>query len=185
MAKREEQSRSTIIRAAEIVGQAAGAVDAFRSRHPHPISEVGDALTAGQQALKDLAAQARVGSAAAVAKTMDAAERAQAIVRQTGSRALKTVARMKPATKPVATRAKKAGRKRAQTAAPEQRTSQTKKTATAPGSRKKRSAKAKSAKVARPSAAATRRLESSHVKRSQAHTASRGRRKQARRDKRR
>jgi hypothetical protein len=58
MATREERSGSSVTTAAEIVGraagQAAGAVDTFRSRHPHPISEVGEALTAGQEALTDL-----------------------------------------------------------------------------------------------------------------------------------
>jgi hypothetical protein len=121
MAKREERSGSSVTTAAEIVGrtagQAAGVVDAFRSRHPHPISDVGEALTAGQEALTDLPAQARAGSAAVVAKTMDAAERAQTIVRRARRRTVKTLARAKRATRKAVTHTKKVARTRSPSAA--------------------------------------------------------------------
>jgi len=164
MAKREERSGSSVTTAAEIIGraagQAAGAVDAFRSRHPHPIAEVGEALTAGQEALSDLTAQARAGSAAVVAKTKDAAQRAQVIVRRARRRAVKTLARVTRTTKKAVASAKKVARKR--------RSKRSK--ATKPGS-------------AGPNAATRRRLQTAHVKRRQAHAASGTRRRQARRDK--
>jgi hypothetical protein len=191
MATREERSGSSVTTAAEIVGraagQAAGAVDTFRSRHPHPISEVGEALKAGQEALTDLAAQARAGSAAVVAKTMDAAERAQTIVRRARRRAVKTLARAKRATRKAVTHTKKVARKRSPSAAARKRTTQTSTAAAStPVSRKKRRPKrSKATNPARPNAGTRRRLQNAHVKRRQAHTASRVRRKQARRDKRR
>ena len=118
MAKRRQSSASSVTTAAEIAGQAAGqvaaAVDAFQSRHPHPIAEVGEAMTAGQEALADVAAQALSGSAAVVAKTKDVAQRAQKIVRRARRRVVKTLARAKRTTKKSRANAKKMSGKRSQ-----------------------------------------------------------------------
>ncbi len=66
MAKRREPSTSSVTAAAEIVGrasgQAAATIDAFRSRHPHPVAEAGEAMTAGQEALTDLTGSCWFGS---------------------------------------------------------------------------------------------------------------------------
>ena len=191
MAKRREPSTSSVTAAAEIVGRAAGqaaaTVDAFRSRHPHPIAEAGEAMTAGQEALTDLTAQARAGSAAVVAKSKDVARRAQKIVRRARRRAVKTIDRAKRTTKKVVTRAKKIARKPSKAAIAGGRSAQTPTGVNTPASRKKRRAKRPNA--TKPGAgqvsAKRRSLQTAHVKRRQAHTASRGKRQQARRDKRR
>lgn len=190
MAKRDKHSGSSVSAAAEAVrraaAQAAGAVDALRARHPNPMAEVGEALTAGQEALSDLAAQARASSAAVVAKTKETAQRAQKIVRRARRRVVKTLAGAQRKTKKAVATAKKVSRKRSQTVAARERATHT---STAPVSlpagRKKRSSnRSKATKPgSNPHAATERRLQTAHVKRRQAHTASRARRRQARRDK--
>lgn len=190
MAKRRQSSASSVTTAAEIVGQAAGqaaaAVDAFRSRHPHPIAEVGEAMTAGQEVLADVAAQALSGSAAVVAKTKDVAQRAQKIVRRARRRVVKTLARAKRTTKKAAANAKKASGKRSQVAAHEPAPQRSVGTVNSPARRKKRASKRSSAfkhGSAGPNVATKRRLQTAHIKRRQAHAASHARRRQARRDK--
>ena len=190
MAKRREPLTSGIAAAAEIIGratgQAAATVDAFRSRHPHPIAEVGEAMTTSQEALTDLTAQARAGSASIVAKTKDVAHRAQTIVGSARRQAVKTLARAKRTTKKAITRAKEVARTPSKAAVARERTTPT--GVQRPASRKKRRSMRPNA--TKPSSAGLdsakgRRLQTAHVKRRQAHTASPAKRRQARRDKRR
>lgn len=192
MAKRREPSTSSVTAAAEVVGRATGpaaaALGSVRSRHPHPIAEVGEAITAGQEALTCLTAQARAGSAAVVAKSKDVARRAQKIVRRARRRAVKTIDRAKRTTKKVVTRAKKIARKPSEAAVAGGRSAPTPAGVNTHASRKKGWTKRPSA--TKPDAAGLvsarkRSLQTAHVKRRQAHTASRGKRQQARRDKRR
>jgi hypothetical protein len=175
MAKRREPSTSSVTAVAEIVGRATGeaaaAVEAFRSRHHDPIAEIAEAIPTSQEALTDLTAQARLGSAAVVAKTRDVAHRAQAVVRRARKRAVKRLAR---ARKPL-----KAANTRGRTA-PAPAGSKT-----AASRKKRRTKRPNPAASGSADSAKSRSLQTAHVKRRQAHTASRGRRQQARRDRRR
>jgi hypothetical protein len=161
MAKRREPSTSSITAVAEIVGRAAGeaaaAVEAFRSRHPDPIAEIAEAIPTSQEALTDLTAQARLG--------------AHAVVRRARKRAVKRLAR---ARKPL-----KAANTRGRTA-PAPTGSKT-----AASRKKRRTRRPNPAASGSADSAKSRSLQTAHVKRRQAHTASRGRRQQARRDRRR
>jgi hypothetical protein len=192
MAKRREPSTSSVTAVAEIVGRATGqapaAVEAFRSRHPHPIAEVGEAISTSQEALADLTAQAPLGSAAVVAKTREVAHRGQEVVRRARRRAVKTLARAKRTTKKAMTRTKDVARKPLKAANTRGRTAPTPTGIKTAASRKKRRTKRPSPTTsgsAGQDSAKSRSLQTAHVKRRQAHTAARGKRQQARRDKRR
>jgi altronate dehydratase len=187
MANREKRG-SSIDTAAEAVGraagQAAGVVDALRTRHPHPMAELHEALAAGREALTDLASRARASSAAVVGKTQDGATRARKAARRARRRVVKMVVQAKRTTKKAVTRAKQVRRETSKRRASRKQTPQRSTAAVALSTGKRPATRSNATKPgSSDSAANTRRLQTAHVKRRQAHASSRARRQQARRDK--
>ncbi len=98
MVKRKAQRRTRLIAAAEIagrsLGQAVSAVDRLKARHPHPVTEVGEALAAGRKSLTGLTSRARARSTAVVKTTKTTAKKTRATLTRARRRSAKAIARM-------------------------------------------------------------------------------------------
>ncbi len=116
MAKIQRQrQQSAIDTAAKFVGrtlgQAEGSIDALKARHPHPLTEAHEALTAGQETLTDIASRTATTTTAVVKRVKAAARSVKKAARRTRRRSTKMAAGAKRTTRKVVRRAKKAARR--------------------------------------------------------------------------
>lgn len=182
MAQHQKRRKAAQV-AAEVAGRTLGhvahTIDSFQAQHPHPVTEMQEAVATGVEKLATAAAEARATTAATVKTTKAAMRRAQQMATRAG-RGAKTVVK----------RVKKAVRR------PPKMASITASPVThAPATRKGSQSSLRSRPVPRatptssakrqasaPPGTGVRTLQSAHVKRRQAHVSSQTKRQQARRD---
>ncbi len=111
MAKRKTPA-TTASKAASVAGRALGAVagrfDALKARHPHPLTEAGNAIGRGEARARALAAEARSRTGAAVAAAKAVANKTTQAVKRAGDTGSKAVADARKATAKATKRATKA-----------------------------------------------------------------------------
>jgi hypothetical protein len=182
------QKRQTVIEVAaetagRTLGRAAHTVEALRARHPHPVAEMQEAVATRLGKLAATASQARAATTAAVKSTTTA--RQQAGQKDSGAarnaKGAATAAKRK-------TSAGQARRTGSTTAASPTNTRTAKKSS--PSTGRPRAAAGTSATAAKRKTSATsdadlKRRQLGHTARRQAHAASRTKRQQARRDRKR
>ena len=112
MTEDKRKSSVAIDRAAEVVGHAlgtvAGTIDSLQAQHPHPVDEMREALTAGQETLAAIAADAGTRASSVIKKAKAVARRTKKSVAQARRKSKPAVARVTRAAKKMVKRAKKA-----------------------------------------------------------------------------